>query len=99
MQLLHAAERLKLTYRKADHWASKGYITAHYEDRHGNRVPEEDAGSGYVRVITAKEFEVLRMMAHLTNAGVKPDAAARYARRILRGSEVKIGPLVLKGDT
>lgn len=91
MQLSDVSRRLNLTYRKADHWATSGYIKTHYEDRAGNRVTDEYAGSGFVRVIAPKEIEVLRLMVDLVNAGVTPSRAATHARRLLRGKDVPIG--------
>lgn len=96
MQLINAARRLNLTYRKVDHWANRGYIRAHYEDKHGLPVEAQFAGTGYVRVISFSEFEVLRAMVHLVNGGVKPEHAAKYARQLLSGRPVRFGPYRLE---
>lgn len=95
MQLTTAARRLNMTYRKADHWASQGYIRANFEDHNGDPVDAKFAGTGYIRMISSQEFQVLRLMNHLVTGGITPAKAAEYARKILDGKIVTLGPLRL----
>lgn len=96
MMLKAAAERINLTYRKADHWATKGYIETSLVDAHGEQVSRDHgAGTGYFRTITAEEFRVLSLMNHLVTAGVGPRAASSWARQVLDGKPVRVGPLTI----
>ena len=95
MQLINAAQRVGITYRQANYWAILGLIKTTMEDHHGEPADPTYAGTGYNRMISVEEMKVLRLMAHLVHGGVKPKAAVEYARKILAGKVVTIGPLRL----
>ena len=87
-----------LTYRQADHWIRKGYISARCAGHaigHGLIKPcDKGGGYGHHRYIDDDEVAVLRIMARLVNAGLHPEVAAHMARNrtrltvaVLRGLE------------
>lgn len=95
MQLLNAAQRVGITYRQANYWATLGLIQTTMEDKNGEPADSSYAGTGYVRMIDAEEVRVLRLMTHLVHGGVKPKLAAKYARQLISGRPVRLGPLRL----
>lgn len=70
------AEIPDLTYRRLDHWCSKGWLR-----------PDHRGGTGYARTFTGDEVQVARIMVRLIAAGLTPSAAARIAR-----GETEIAP-------
>lgn len=57
-----------VTYRQANHWISKGYIT---------EIPS--AGSGYPLTLNGKQSDIFRAMAAFVKAGIKPEVASEHA--------------------
>lgn len=87
MNSLTAAERVNISYRQLDFWIRNKYIRAAMR------------GSGVPRNITGAEFDVLRYMAALVQAGVSAKQAAVLARRLASGKEARLGPWTLSpGD-
>lgn len=80
VKALDAVDQAGITYRQLDHWIRSGYI-------HGT-CP----GSGHRRELTDYEFQVVRHMSVLIDAGVLASVAAPLARRLADGKAVRLGP-------
>jgi len=80
MNSLTAAEQAGITYRQMDHWIRRGYIAA------------SCPGSGHEREITERQAAIAKHMGELTKAGMKPAAAAQYARDLVNGHQPQLGP-------
>jgi DNA-binding transcriptional MerR regulator len=87
---LHEVRKRGLSYRRLDHWATKGWIR-----------PVHAGGTGHARVWPEPELRIADLMRRLTAAGLSADVAARAARAHEEGQLlVKIGPgIVLAIDT
>lgn len=87
--LMDAIEKAGVTYRQADYWRRKGYLTVEYADRAGFLVDVEpgDRMTGYVAYLNTTEALALRTMARLVKVGLKPEVAASAARQVLAGSD------------
>lgn len=68
-------ERFGVTYRQLNYWYRQGYLSPIGDP------PEVGGGRGTSRVFTDAEVTQLELMLGLVRAGVKPDVAARIARR------------------
>lgn len=79
-----AAEQAKVTYRQADSWVRKGYITA-----------IGVGGTGNPREITDEEAAVMAEMGRLTRIGLLAGAAERAARELLFDGTAILGDYVL----
>jgi DNA-binding transcriptional MerR regulator len=88
---LNEVRKRGLSYRRLDHWATKGWIR-----------PTHAGGSGNARVWPETELRIADLMRRLTAAGVATEVAARVARTCVEDDRllVRIGPgLVLAIDT
>ena len=76
-----------ITYRRFDHWCTKGYIR--YDIERG-----KSEQSGNWRTISEAEVAVVALMVELVVAlGFRPDAAEIMARRITADGMVTLGNL------
>lgn len=95
MKLADAAQQLNLTYRKADYWARTGLIEVEKVHRPRPETPsrrqakytpkpitDDSYGSGYIHTISDHEFEVLRLLTALVDAGMNVTKAAPIARAL-----------------
>ena len=74
-----------ITYRRFDHWCSKGYIRFDIE-----RGKSE--GSGNWRTLSENEVRVVALMTDLTvTLGLRPDAAEPLARALAGGTTITLG--------
>lgn len=67
------AKELDVTYRVIDYWSRVGYINAH----------NAGAGSGSIRWLEEREYQILKLMIRLTGAGFETETAALVARRMV----------------
>lgn len=76
-----------VTYRQFDHWCTKGYIAGLYDSQH--------PGSGFNRDLDTRQIKQVRLMGQLVTAGMRPDAAANVALRIIAGETPRLGDFAL----
>jgi DNA-binding transcriptional MerR regulator len=84
-----AIKRSGISYRQLDFWITKGYL----------KVSDPNPGSGYQRQLSPAQFAILVRMAELVRMGVRPELAAKYARKLRSNGKVTIGSLTIsEGD-
>lgn len=87
MRLVEAADLAEVTYRQAQHWVQKGYVTG---------VPVSP-GTGKIVDLYPVEVENLCVIAELVkHLGVSPEHAGRVAETLRGGGVVHVGPFLLQ---
>jgi hypothetical protein len=85
-----------ITYRQIDHWTRTGIIHTDQDltDCWDGGDPQRP-GTGFNRIYSDAETQVLRMLGALVRAGFSPVAGARVARQLVEHPEL---PVHLFGD-
>ena len=73
-----------MTYRRFDHWCSKGYIQFDIER-------DKSEGSGNWRTLSEREVRAVTLMTELVNLGLTPAKAAPLARTLALGITATFG--------